>query len=418
MKKHLAVMAILLIALVTPAQNIDYARAMLNQLSSENYHGRGYVKKGDKKAAKFIAKQFKENRLMKFNESYFQKYSFPINTFPGKISVSIDGKELSPGIEYVISLSAPSVNKEFEIHNISGYSSNPDSLVMNMNSIGGDGIFLINEKNTRDIYGRSIPNVEAVALLTDKTPYWHVSNGQTVESTVWLKIKKDRVPANAKSIHVTAKNKFIDEYQTQNVIAYVMGSKYPESYLVFTAHYDHLGMMGNQTYYPGANDNASGTSMILDLARHYSLPENQPEHSIVFIALSGEESGLYGSRYYADNPQFPLKDIKLLVNLDMVGSGSEGITVVNGTVYDELMVKIQEINKDKNYLTEIKLRGESCNSDHCPFYQNGVPSIFIYTRGKELQEYHTVTDTPSNFPFTAYNGLFKLLIELEKLSYR
>jgi len=120
--------------------------------------------------------------------------------------------------------------------------------------------------------------------------------------------------------------------------------------------------MGSKTYYPGANDNASGTSMVLDLARHYSLPENKPEYSIVFITFSGEEAGLFGSKYFAENPLFPIEDIKLVVNLDMIGSGSEGITVVNGTLYDTLMVQMQQINKENNYLTNIKLRGESCNS--------------------------------------------------------
>ena len=173
-------------------------------------------------------------------------------------------------------------------------------------------------------------------------------------------------------------------------------------------------MMGNKTYYPGANDNASGTSMVLDLARHYSLPGNKPEYSIVFILLSGEETGLYGSRYFAENPLFPLEDIKLVVNLDMVGSGSDGITVVNGTLCDTLMQKMQAINDETQFLKEIKPRGESCNSDHCPFFQKGVKSIFIYTRGKELTEYHTVYDTSDNFPFTAYDGLVGLLTELVK----
>lgn len=412
MKLQLTILLSLLIVVTTSAQDVDYARSILNELASENYHGRGYVKKGDAKAAKFISKQFKNDGLNKFNGSYFQKYSFPINTFPGSLTVSIDNEELIPGEDYVISLSAPSVNKEFEIHNISRFGSNPDTLLFLMDSIGGDGMFFINENNTRKIYGKTVPNIEAIAVLTDKTPYWHVSNGGAIGNTTWLKIKKEKVSANAVKIRVKVKNKFIENYQTQNVIGYVKGSKLPDKYFVFTAHYDHLGMMGNQTYYPGANDNASGTSMVLDLARHYSLPENKPEYSVVFILLSGEEAGLYGSGYFAENPLFPLEDIKLLVNLDMVGSGSEGITVVNGTLYDTLMLTMQTINAENQYLKEIKLRGESCNSDHCPFYQKGVQAVFIYTRGKELTEYHTVTDKPDNFPFTAYNGLFGLLTGL------
>ena len=409
MNKYCIILLSLTIVISVSAQDVNYAQKMLNELSSADYHGRGYVKKGDLKASRFIAKQFKKDNLNNFNGCYYQNYSFPINTFPGNLTVSIDNEKLIPGEDYVISLSSPHVNKEFDIYNLSSFGSNPDTLLMVMDSIDSEGMFFINEKNTRKIYGKTIPNVEAIAILTNKTPYWHVSNGGIVENTTWLKIRNDKVPNSAKKIRVKVKNKFIKNYQTQNVIGYVEGSQYPEKYFVFTAHYDHLGMMGNQTYYPGANDNASGTSIVLDMARYYSLPENNPEYSIVFMLFSGEETGLHGSSYYAENPLFPLENIKLVVNLDMVGSGSDGITVVNGTLYDTLMQKMQSINTENHYLKEIKSRSESCNSDHCAFYKKGVQSIFIYTRGKELTEYHTIADKPDNFPFTAYNGLFGLL---------
>lgn len=394
------------------SQNADYAQSTVSELASEKYHGRGYVKNGDAKAAKYIAKQFKINGINMFGDSYFQKYSFPINTLPSTLNVSIDGDELVPGEDYVVSLSAKTINEEFNIRNFVDCCSNPDSLFLSIPSIVPNDIYLINEKNTKKLYGQTIPNAKAVAILTDKTPYWHVSNGGQLANTTWLKIRKDKVPDSAKTIKIKVKNKFISNHKTQNVVGYIKGSKYPEKFFVFTAHYDHLGMMGNKTYYPGANDNASGTAFILDLARHYSLPENQPEYSVVFILLSGEEVGLYGSKYFVDNSLFPLKDIKLVVNLDMVGSGSDGITVVNGTLYDTLMHKLQSINSENKYLKDIKSRGESCNSDHCPFFQKGINSIFIYTRGKELTEYHTITDKPDNFPFTAYNGLFGLITEI------
>ena len=414
MKNYIILIFNLFIVVVVSAQDVNYARNILVELASPNYHGRGYVKNGDAKAAKFIAKQFKMDGLRSFGNDYFQKYSFSINSFPGSFLVSVDDKELVPGVDYVVSLSSKTVNKEFVIRDFVNYGSNPDSLFILIDSVGNNDIFLINEKNTRKIYGQTIANAEAVAVLTEKTPYWHVSNGGNVSNTIWLKIKKDKVPFDAEKIKIKIKNKFIDNHRTQNVIGYVKGSKYPDKYFVFTAHYDHLGMMGNQTYYPGANDNASGTAMVLDLARYYSLPENKPEYSIVFILLSGEEAGLYGSKYFVEHPLFPLEDIKFVVNLDMVGSGSEGITVVNGTLYDTLSQKMQSINNKNQYLKEIKLRGESCNSDHCPFYQKGVQSIFIYTRGTELIEYHTIADSPDNFPFTAYNGLFTLLTGLVK----
>ncbi len=412
MRKLISTIIASVVMLMSFSQDLDYARKMVQKLASEDFAGRGYVKRGDWKAAVFIGKQFYVNDLKNFESAYFQDYTIPMNTFPGKISVSIDGSELIPDVDYVISSSAPSVNKSFSLVDLRSMGSNTDSILSQLDVNNGDKLFLINEKNTRDVYGRTVKNAAAVAILTEKTPYWHVSNGGIVEETVWMKIHEDRIPENAQTLDVKVKNRYYQNYQTQNVIGWVEGSRYPDKYFVITAHYDHLGMMGNETYYPGANDNASGTAMLLDLARHYSMEENRPEYSVVFIAFSGEEAGLHGSTYFANNPLFPLKDIELLVNLDMVGSGSEGITVVNGTLYDDLMKQMQEINDKDKFLVEIVPRSESCNSDHCPFYEKGVKSIFIYTRGPELQKYHTTDDAPDNFPFTAYDGLFGLITSI------
>ncbi len=418
-KEHLSIVIKTLLILIicvyvssSWAQDVNYAREVVTELASEKYHGRGYVKKGDKRAASYIAGEFNKFGLNKKGNSYYQKYSFPINTFPGKLGLSIDNIDLVPGEDYVVSLSSPSVNTEFDVVDLRDAGYSLDSLFINFKEKKDGAIYLINDNDTRKYYGKTIPGVDAVAILAEKKPYWHVSNGKTIEKTIWIKINEEKVPKNAATLKLKVKNKFIDKYQTQNVVGWIQGTKYPEKYYVFTAHYDHLGMMGNETYFPGANDNASGVAMILDLARHFSKPENRPEYSVAFIAFSGEEAGLIGSDYFAENPLIPLGNIRLVVNLDMVGSGSDGITIVNGSLYDGLVKEINTINDKHNLLNSIALRGESCNSDHCPFYQKGVKSIFIYTRGKELKEYHTIYDTSEDFPFTAYDGLFELITRI------
>jgi len=93
----------------------------------------------------------------------------------------------------------------------------------------------------------------------------------------------------------------------------------------------------------------------------------------------------------------------------MVGTGSKGIKVVNASVFKAEFKKLQKINKSNNYLAAVKSRGESCNSDHCPFYTVGVPSFFIYTLGDEYSEYHNITDKAEDLPLTKYPELFKLL---------
>ena len=387
------------------SQDKNYARKIIKDLASPEMHGRGYVNKGEKKAAKYIRKEFKKNDLKSFSNNYFQNFSFPINTFPKAIFVSVDGKELMPSTDFLIECSSPAISGTFDLVWINTTEIEKDKYLNLSNK------FIITSLKQNELADMDLPQYKGIIKLSEKKLWWHVSNGKKPGNFVSLKMKTDAISPEAKSITISVQNKFFTDYETQNVIGYIEGKIHPDSFFVFTAHYDHLGRMGKRTYFPGANDNASGTAMITDLARHYSLPENQADYSIVYMAFSGEEVGLMGSTYNADHPLFPLENIKFLINLDMVGSGSEGITVVNSGVFTEAYNSLVSINKNNNYLKKVKKRGESCNSDHCPFYKKGVPSVFIYTMGNECQEYHTPDDIAKDFPLTEYEDLFRLLTD-------
>jgi Zn-dependent M28 family amino/carboxypeptidase len=190
------------------------------------------------------------------------------------------------------------------------------------------------------------------------------------------------------------------------VIGYIEGSK-KDSLLVFTAHYDHLGMMGKETMFPGANDNASGVSILLNLIKHFST--TKPEYTLVFIAFAGEEIGLIGSSYFTSHPVFPLNKIKFLINFDLAGTGDDGIQIVNGKVHQEKFDLITKLNEQDKLLKQIKIRGEACNSDHCMFHTKGVPCFFIYTLGG-IQAYHDIYDRAETLPLTEYEDYFKLLL--------
>ena len=408
-KKALTFQLVFFFLFSASSQDVRYAREVLNKLASQSFKGRGYVKYGDKKAAAYLADQFEKKGVKPFDSTYFQNYNFPINTFPGKLAVKIDGQKLVPGQDYVISSSNSTLRGEYPLIYLPDSIDDGEKLKRFLDRTTAAGSFLVSTNSFKALYGTTVPGVLGFVVLTEKTPFWHVSKAAVVESTFWLKIQKTNLKGNAEKIYVNAENEYLINYPTQNVIAVVEGKVKPDRYVVFTAHYDHLGKMGRQTYFPGANDNASGTAMLMDLARYYAQPGNQPDYSILFMAFSGEESGLHGSKYYVEHPLFMLEAIRLLINLDMVGTGSEGITVVNGIAYKELHDKMMEINERDNLLSNIKARGEACNSDHCPFYDKGVKSIFIYTMGQEHTAYHTIYDSPENFPFTAYDGLFKLL---------
>jgi Zn-dependent M28 family amino/carboxypeptidase len=165
--------------------------------------------------------------------------------------------------------------------------------------------------------------------------------------------------------------------------------------------------MGKEAWFPGANDNASGVSVLLNLAKYYAA--HPPKYSVAFIFFSGEEAGLIGSQYYSTHPLFPLSKIKFLTNLDLLGTGDDGIMVVNATVFKSQFEKLNTINTEKNYVRQIKQRGKAANSDHYWFTEKGVPSFFIYTMGG-IQAYHDIYDVEKTLPLTKYLEVCELLI--------
>jgi Zn-dependent M28 family amino/carboxypeptidase len=194
-------------------------------------------------------------------------------------------------------------------------------------------------------------------------------------------------------------------------MAMVKGTANSQKFLVVTAHYDHLGRMGSDTYFPGANDNASGVAEMLALAAYFA--KNPLHKNILFVAFTGEEAGLLGSKYFVRNPPIPLDSIDFLLNLDLSGTGDEGITVVNATLYPEIFDKLVSLNKENNYVAKVKKRGPAANSDHYYFTENSVPAFFIYTLGG-IKAYHDVYDKPETLPLDEAADLIQLYIRFFK----
>jgi aminopeptidase YwaD len=250
------------------------------------------------------------------------------------------------------------------------------------------------------------------AIFARPAIVWHAwAKPMSDEPFTAIDIQRDQVPKKPLTIELDILNAWLPDYITRNVIAWIPGKSEPDSFLVITAHYDHLGMMGGQTVFPGANDNASGTAMLIDLARYYSLPENHHDYSLAFMAFSGEETGLLGSKHYTENPLFPLDRIKFLLNLDMVGTGSDGLLVFNGTTDSVRLETMNKINEQNKYLKELRARGVSRSSDHYYFYEKGVPAFFLLTMGSEHRHYHNIYDTREAVPLTKYNEVFRLITD-------
>ena len=129
---------------------------------------------------------------------------------------------------------------------------------------------------------------------------------------------------------------------------------------------------------------------------------------MLFIGFSGEEAGLIGSKFYTDHPLVPLEQTKFLLNLDLMGNGSEGMMVVNGKVFEKEFALLGKLNTQHQFLPGLKKRGEAANSDHYHFTTKGVRGFFFYTLGGTTA-YHDVFDTADQLPLDGFAGAFRLI---------
>jgi len=401
------------------AQDLNYARSVVDTLASPAMSGRGYVNNANQLASGFIAAEMQKAGLSSFPGGVFQSFTLPLNTFPGKVEFSVDGKALIPGVDFIVSASSPSIDKTFKVKVLSPKLFNKPENLEKLNKKDFSNTLLLIDKSVipkekqklvDSLVRTNFPESAGFVLLSDKERLlWSISQGFRQKGFPVFEVLKPAMPAKPRKAVVNIEAKFEPAIQVRNVLGFIPGTEVPDSFIVITAHYDHLGMMGTEALFPGANDNASGVAMMLDMARHYSLPGNKPRFSLAFIALAAEETGLNGSYFYAENPLFPLEQIAFLINLDMVGTGSEGISVVNGKIFTRQYEKLAKINAEKAYVATVTQGGESCNSDHCPFYKKGVPAVFIFSKGKEHREYHNIYDSRDRIPFTDYTDIFSLM---------
>jgi len=396
------------------SQDIDYAKRCIKKLSSPEFNGRGYADEADKIAAGYIALQFDSLKLLKFNNDYFQKFPVSVNSITN-VSISVGDSLLVPGVDYMVGGESPSIKGEFPIEYLDSKVINDKGQLLKFlfkdlskSFVAIDTTGVIEKDIVTDLESIRKDNLckaKGLISFSEGKLTYHISDEEKAFATIRMNPKKLN---HAAKIKVNIKSKLNTAYQTQNIVAYIQGEI--DSFIVFTAHYDHLGRMGKDVYFPGANDNASGVAMAIDFARNYASLGKKPHYSIAVILLSAEELGLLGSSFYVNNPLFPLSKIKFLFDLDMVGTGEKGIKVVNGSIFKPEFELLQKINNADSLLPVISARGEAAISDHYYFYKSGVKSFFIYTQGG-IAEYHNIYDKAETLPLTEYANLFKLILK-------
>jgi Zn-dependent M28 family amino/carboxypeptidase len=246
-----------------------------------------------------------------------------------------------------------------------------------------------------------------IVVLTNEKLTWGMGTKELRYPVFW--INKPGI-SKIKTISYQVDQKLVNQ-KTNNLMAMVKGTAKKSNYLLVTAHYDHLGRMGSETVFPGANDNASGVAEMMALAAYFV--KNPLQKNILFIAFSGEEAGLVGSKYFVNNPPVSLDSIDFVLNLDLSGTGDEGITVVNATLYPEIFDKLVKLNEEGNYVGKVKKRGPAANSDHYFFTEKNIPAFFIYTLGG-IKAYHDIYDLPETLPLTEIADLKQLYIRFFK----
>jgi len=392
------------------SQDMTRVRKVIATLSAKNMHGRSPAFEGDRKAATYIASLFQTAGLKPVEQSFFQPFTYDTQIFPKKMSLTINGKKMQPGVDFIIDPVSSSGKGNVEILYLDStfflYKENRTNLDCKNKAVVYDQKYY---SRLNDLPLEVVQNIYSAACLIEynhpKLTMGIASKPMSVPIFKLGTMDVNEIKSGRCSFQLRSEWK--QNYQSQNVIGMIKGSVQPDTFIVFSAHYDHLGHLGKRTYFPGANDNASGISMLNELAYYYSDSLHKPAYSILFIAFSAEEAGLIGSKFYTQHPLIPLNQIKFLLNMDIVGTGDESITVVNGTEYSARFSRLDSLNKAYQLLPAVVKRGKAANSDHYFFTQKGVPAFFIYTNGKQ-KAYHDVYDKAETLPLNKYGELFTL----------
>jgi len=213
---------------------------------------------------------------------------------------------------------------------------------------------------------------------------------------------------------------------TENVVGFLEGSdpKLKEEVVVFTAHYDHLGLGANGSIYFGADDDGSGTVTVVELAQAFASNPVKPKRSLVFMTVVGEEKGLWGSDWYVKHPIIPLEKTIADLNTDMIGRMDKKYDELKNPNYvyvigsDKISTQLDSVLKLSNKESENIVLDYTYNddkdpnqfyrrSDHYNFARNGVPIVFFFTGVHD--DYHQVTDTVDKILFDRMERIVRMI---------
>lgn len=459
MRKMILAVAVLLVT-ATWAQDkkaIKFARTIkdkdleehLSVLASDAYGGRETGTKGQKMAAEYISGKFKEFGLEgPVDGSYYQTFELTKSALTSNYFRKDDEKKVgfedfiyysnaeTYGEEYVKIVMADdedAMKDKYEgayvAYPVQGMRSMSEERMEIAKENGALGFVAIIEDDNEfgSIMGRYGPYLKRPKMLTeprdnDSPERMIILNKEMIS---WIFDQEYENIESGDKTKIIFNADYVDTpIETENVLGYLEGSEKPDELIVLTSHYDHIGITDGKIN-NGADDDGSGTVSILEIAEAFAQAAekgNGPKRSLLFMTVTGEEKGLLGSKYYTNNPVFPLENTITNLNIDMVGRVDDAHKENPNYIYligsDKISMDLhnlsEKVNKTYTNLTlDYKYNDENdpnrfyYRSDHYNFAKNSIPIIF-YFNGTH-PDYHKPTDTIEKINFDVLRKRAKLV---------
>ncbi|HQK71488.1 MAG TPA: M20/M25/M40 family metallo-hydrolase [Bacteroidales bacterium] len=447
----------------------------INYLASELLKGRLTGSAGDSLAAYYIRDRLKNYGLKPLFDEGFQRFEIIVSVEPGKNNfLKIRDKDFISGEDFLPASFSENGSLKAEVV-FAGYGFNINTGSIKRNDYSGIDVNGKWVMVLRDIPDAGNPSDEMVALSSDRSkvlmakdlgaagvilvsgeafdkddvlepltvtdspagiPVIRVkrniadiileNSGHNISSLEKKLSESGKMVSFTTGIEISAGTEIIKHKGiTRNVVMVLPGEDpaLKEEYIIIGAHFDHLGSGGKNSssrmpdtvaVHYGADDNASGVAMLIELAGKLAGTKGSHKRSIVFVAFTGEEKGLLGSKYFTENPPVELAKINAMINLDMVGRLKETRSMqVGGTgTAQNLEEKISHL-VDTNFIKPVYTPEGSGPSDHSSFYAKNIPVLF-FTTGAHI-DYHTPGDTPDKINYEGMISVSDYIFRIDSL---
>lgn len=446
MKSRLFIIPLLLIfALGAAAQQPDRIQKDVRHLASDALDGRRTGTNGATEAARYIAKEFSRLKLKSLTTGYLQKFPYVAGVNLGKTNaLAVGNDKPEPGVDWVPLGFSSSAKVDGGLVFV-GYGITASELNHNdyasANATGKIAIALQGTPDGANPHGQFLryegvrwkavaaKNAGAKALIViareanlkddrlTRLAYDNTAGDAGLPVIVVSRQAADRLLALSGSSlsqleqspasrtltgEISLTTDIVrDEVPAYNVIGMLEGSDplLKKEVIIIGAHYDHLGRGGEGSgslapssgeIHHGADDNASGTAGVLELARLFTTQNPKPRRTIVFMAFGGEEEGLLGSNYYVNHPVLPLANTVAMINMDMIGRMKDRRLVIGGVGTAKEWRDIMAADTEKAFQLTLNEDGFG-PSDHSSFYAKQIPVLFFWTGTHN--DYHKPSDT-------------------------